>query len=323
MIGMTEISPGEPVALIAQHRVADAHYAAYCRWIAGLVERLRRRPGFVSHEVAPPAPPEQLDWIMVARFADAAAARGWLDSPERAAALGEARRDHLFADEDVHLMEDKDPRPQGGASAFIAYDVPPEKEAAFLAWQQRIYAVEVQHPGFVRHKIERPVPGVRDEWIIVFTFDSDASLTRWLRSAERRTVMAEGGALDLAPARLSRTSYGFDFWFRDKDAAAPTRWTILKNNLLVLAVLNPLVYLWGSGPGAALGAHGAPIWLVLFLGNLVCTQLLGWWLAPLAFKLFRRWLAPDLGFAATAAGYGVLAVLYAVSMALGAALLGR
>lgn len=318
---MTEASPGEPVALIAQHRVAEEHYAAYCRWIAGIVEQLRGRPGFVAHDVVPPAPPEQLDWIMIARFADAAAARGWLDSPERTAALAVARRDHLLADEEVHLMEDKDPRPHGGATAFIAYDVPPEKEAAFLVWQKAIYAVEVRHPGFVRHKIERPVPGVRDEWIIVFTFDSDASLTRWLRSVERRAVMTEGGALNVA-ARLSRTSYGFDFWFRDKDAAAPTGWTILKNNLLVLAVLNPLVYLWGAGPGAALGAHGAPMWLVLFLGNLVCTQLLGWWLAPLAFKLFRRWLAPDGSGLATIAGYAVLVLLYAASMGLGAALLG-
>ncbi len=156
-------------------------------------------PGFVAHDVVPPAPPEQLDWIMIARFADAAAARlarqpGAGGGACRGAPRPPSRRRGGAPDGG-----------QGPAAARRRHRLhrlrrSAEKEAAFLAWQKAIYAVEVRHPGFVRHKIERPVPGVRDEWIIVFTFDSDASLTRWLRSAERRAVMAEGGASTSPPA---------------------------------------------------------------------------------------------------------------------------
>src|SRR5438067_2416580 len=168
------------IALVMQHRVADASYAAYTRWLGRLKERLRSQPGFVGDEVVAPAPPAQLDWITVARFADAQAARQWLESPERAAALAEIRQPHLLADEEVHLMEDRGPRRQSSASAFFAYDVSPDKEQAFQAWQQTIHAAEIRQPGFLRRKIEPPVPGAGDEWIIVLTFDTDANLSHWL-----------------------------------------------------------------------------------------------------------------------------------------------
>ncbi|OYX82491.1 MAG: antibiotic biosynthesis monooxygenase, partial [Azorhizobium sp. 32-67-21] len=60
--------------------------------------------------------------------------------------------------------------------------------------------------------------------------------------------------------------------------------------------------------------------LSLFIGNVVSTQLLGWWVAPAAFKLFGWWLGPEPGKGKEMLGYGVLAILYALSM-LGAAVL--
>jgi uncharacterized protein len=245
----------------------------------------------------------------------------WLESPERAAALAEIQRPYLLADEEVHLMEDRGPRPQSSASAFIAYDIPPEKEEAFQEWQKAIHAEEIRQPGFLRRKIEPPVPGAGDEWIIVLTFDNEANLSHWLNSPERQNLLQQGRALKVA-ARVSRTSYGFDFWFRSNDAPRPGNWAILKNNLLVLLVLNPIVYLWGFGPAPVLAAHGAPQWLGLFIGDLVSTQLLGWWFAPAIFKAFGWWLAPDTGWRSNVLGYAFLVVLYAVSMAIHAALLG-
>ncbi len=309
-----------PIALVTQHRVADASYAAYTRWLARLTERLRSQPGFVADEVIAPAPPTQLDWITVARFSNARAARQWLESPDRAAALAEIRRPYLLADEEVHLMEDRGPQTQSSASAFIAYDIPPRKAEAFQEWQKAIHAEEIRQPGFLRRKIEPPVLGAGNEWIIVLTFDSEANLSHWLNSPERQNLLQKGRALKLA-AHVSRTSYGFDFWFRSDDAMSPGNWAILKNNLLVLLVLNPIVYLWSLGPAPVLAAHGVLPWLGLFIGDLVSTQLLGWWFAPAIFKIFGWWLAPDTGWQSNVLGYAFLVVLYAVSMAINAALL--
>lgn len=311
---------GTPVALVTQHRVADASYAAYTHWLVRLRERLRTQPGFVADEIIAPAPPVQLEWIIVARFANAQTARQWLESPERAAGLAEIQRSYLLADEEVHLMEDKGPRPQTSASAFIAYDIPSEKEEAFRNWQETIHAEEIRQPGFLRRKIEPPVAGAGNEWIIVLTFDNEANLSHWLNSPTRQNLLRKGRALKVN-ARVSRTSYGFDFWFPD-DATRPNGWAILKSNLLVLLVLNPIVYLWGFGPAPVLATHGVPQWLGLFIGDLVSTQLLGWWAAPAIFKLFGWWLASDAGRRANILGYAFLVLLYAVSMAIHATLLG-
>lgn len=62
--------------------------------------------------------------------------------------------------------------------------------------------------------------------------------------------------------------------------------TILKNNLLVLLVLNPIVFLGPLGPGAALAAHGVPPSLGLLIADLVSAQFLGWLLAPAIFRAF-------------------------------------
>ncbi|MEW6257210.1 MAG: antibiotic biosynthesis monooxygenase [Pseudomonadota bacterium] len=313
---------GAPVALVVQRQVHEESYAAYARWQARAVERLRSWPGFIAHELIPPSPPEHMDWTIVQRFVSAEAARNWLDSPERAALVAEIRP-HLMAEEEVHLLADPGPRPQTGATAFISYKVAPQEEANFLAWQRTIYAAEARAPGFLRHKLERPVDGVREDWIIILTFDTAENLTRWLESPERAALLKEGAKVKAA-FNLSRTSYGFDFWFRAPDAAPPGPREILKNNLLVLLVLYPIVFLWGYFVGSpVLDRHGVPFWLALFIGNVVSTQVLGWWAVPAIFKVFAWWLKPERGLRRELLGFGILFLLYGASMALYAALLAR
>lgn len=309
-----------PVALVARRRVAEASYAAYARWQARVMEQLHAWPGFVAHELIPPAPPAQMDWTIIQRFSSAGAAQSWLTSPTRARLLEEIRP-HLLEEEEVHLLADAGPQPQAGASAFIAYKVAPEDEAAFLAWQRSIYAAEARAPGFMRHKLERPVAGLRDEWIIILTFDTDANLTQWLESPERKALLEESRKLKAA-FNLSRTAYGFDFWFHGAGDQKPGGWQIFKNGLLVLLVLYPIVYLWGLFVAhPLLDAYGVPVWLSLFIGNLVSTQILGWWAVPAIFRAFRWWLAPNPGLRRAVLGYATLAVLYALSMGVFAALL--
>jgi antibiotic biosynthesis monooxygenase (ABM) superfamily enzyme len=90
----------------------------------------------------------------------------------------------------------------------------------------------------------------------------------------------------------------------------------MRSNLLVLLVLYPIVFLWGyfvSGP--FIDSRGVPFWLSLFIGNLVSTQLLGWFVVPATFRLFGWWLEPGTATGRRIAGYALLAVLYALSMA--------
>lgn len=255
-------------------------------------------------------------------FLQPSAARAWLQSDVRARLIAEVQR-FFVGSEDVHILPDTGVQRDSAVSAVISFKVPDGLEDAFLKWQQRIQAAEAEFKGFLRHKIERPIPGLHDEWIIILSFDSDANLNAWLDSPLRQTLLKEGERFN-AGMNVKRASYGFNFWFPAGKTPAPEQGPgfIWKSNLIVLLVLYPVVYLWGyfiSRP--LIDSHGVPVWLSLFVGNLVSTQLLGWWLVPAAFRALDWWVRPTATISRQIAGYALLAALYVASMALYALLL--
>jgi antibiotic biosynthesis monooxygenase (ABM) superfamily enzyme len=311
-----------PVALVIQRRVRDDAGNAFAVWESRVTERLKTWPGFISRDATPPSPPVNVDWTIVQHFVDADSARGWLQSPDRAALVEEVR-DLLVGQEEIHLLPERGERPARVASVLITYQVTAGEEAEFLKWQRRIQTAQARFPGFVRHKIERPVPGVHDDWLVVLSFDSEPHLQDWLDSAERKALIGQGGRFG-DKFKVSHSNHGFDFWF--PAGTAPPSMTahgIFKSNLLVLLMLYPIVFLWNyfvDGPFVQ-GWAGAPFWLALFIGNIFSTQLLGFWAAPWIFKLFDWWMPSDTTAARQFGGYAVLAVLFGLSMALYAYLL--
>lgn len=308
---------GSVVALVVQRRLAESSTDAYLAWQRRVEARLATWPGFLDRRVIPPNPPAQVDWVVVQRFRDLASARGWLQSPDRAALAADIA-DHFLGNDEIHLVTE-DTRDRGNVvSALISARVAPDLEREFLAWQRTIAAAESRFDGFVGHKVERPIPGVQDDWVVLLSFDSDAHLDAWLASPERAALLAQGARFN-RELRLVRSSYGFGFWSGAAPAAAPD--PVFKSNLLVLLMLYPVVFAWGYFVADPLfAAHDVPFWLSLFIGNVVSTQLLGWWLVPWAFRRFRWWLRPCPA-RAQVAGYLIIGALYAVSMAAYALLL--
>jgi hypothetical protein len=306
---------GQRVALVIQRRIADEGFAAFARWNAKVAERLRARPGFLRQEVVPPAPPTQVDWVVILRFETAEAARSWIESEERAALLDEVRR-YFLGPEDLHLLPDSGSPHETAVSAVFTYTVDPAEEEAFLAWQRQIQAAEAGFPGFLRHKIERPIAGLHEDWVVIISYASDADLDRWFASPERQAVIGAGERF-LRRMRAQRLNYGFSFWFQDATSAAPPRLRIFKNNLLVLLVLYPIVSFWTFVLAPPLlEAHGTPPWLVLFIGDLLVTQLLGWLVVPTVSRAFAWWLGPRIGRRRHLAGFLIVAACYAASMAI-------
>lgn len=315
------ISPtGGPVALVIQNRIADSGSEIYASLLARVAIRLRGWPGFILQEVVPPNPPTQVDWIEIEHFASAEAARSWIQSGERAILLAGARK-YVVGQEDLYLLSDPSRGQAIMASVVISHNVAPEDEPEFLEWQHNMQAIEAKFKGFVRHKIERPIPGVQDHWVTIVTFDSDADLENWLKSSERAAVLSTGDKFN-RNVTLRRTNYGFDYWFSSNNAASRSKHLILKQNLLVLLALYPIVFLWDYFIGnPLLNARGIPFWLSLFIGNLVSTQLLGWWIAPWTFNRFKWWVKSNTSTKLNIAGYTLVVLLYGLLMALYAVLL--
>jgi len=82
------------------------------------------------------------------------------------------------------------------------------------------------------------------------------------------------------------------------------------------------VFLWGCFIADPLFASpGVPFRLSLFLGDVVSTQLLGWFFVPWAFRRFSWRTAPGRSTRVTVAGYAIIAGCYLISMAVYAGLL--
>jgi uncharacterized protein len=305
---------GGPVAVVIQYRVTDEGLAPFVRWNGRVSDHLRPWPGFLGQEMVPAQPPANVDWVVIHRFAGIAAARAWLRSDERSHLTDEIRR-YFIAPETTHILPDGGARQEDAVSAVISFKVPAGLEDDFLAWQTRAQIAEAKFKGFLRHKLERPIPGLHDDWIIILSFDNDANLSTWLHSPQRQALLRDGERFN-ADLNVTRASYGFNFWFPAGQAPRPAPAVIFKNNLLVLLVLYPVVYLWSTFISRPIiEAYGTPFWLALFIGNLVSTQLLGWWVVPAAFKAFGWWLSPSASTARQIGGYGLLIALYLVSMA--------
>lgn len=199
----------------------------------------------------------------------------------------------------------------------------PEHEQEFLDWQRRVFRAESRFPGFRGHRLERPVPGIQERWALAITFETSEELNHWLDSPDRKRLLEEARGIQ-ADLRVRKASHGFDFWFQGQRSSDVDEVPLFKGNLLVLLVLYPLVFVWAHYVSRPyVDARGVPEWLSLFVGNLVTTQLLGWWLVPRAFRLFHWWLAPQPSWRTQVAGYALLVLLYGMSMAAYAFILAR
>ena len=76
---------GPRASSVIVHRVPAGSAERFAQWQRGVTQAAQRFPGYVGTEHYPPADARHLDWVVVVHFADAAALRHWLDSPERAA----------------------------------------------------------------------------------------------------------------------------------------------------------------------------------------------------------------------------------------------
>ena len=303
----------QPVAVVIQTRIRPGGEGAYAAWQARAGAALQEWPGFVAQEVVQPNPPLQVDWFVIQRFESEESAYEWMQSDNLKALLAEIS-DQFVGNDTISVL--RDATTQGHVSAAISCKVPPEQEAAFLDWQRRVFQAESAFPGFVGHKLERPIGGLRDNWSVMLTFDSEQNLDGWLGSTERQQLVDEGEHYQ-SDVHVSKTNYGFGFWSKSPQQQAPTATSIFKSNLLVLLVLYPFVFLWGyliSEP--FIDSKGAPFWLSLFIGNVASTQLLGFWVAPIAFKAYDKWMQPKPSMKTELIGYVTLAVLYLASMGL-------
>jgi antibiotic biosynthesis monooxygenase (ABM) superfamily enzyme len=313
---MTEGSAGQagtdaPATVVIGQPVVSGRKDEFRRWQEGVNRAVASFPGFLGTEVAPPAE-EPGEWTIIYRFDSTAHLEDWLQSPTRRELL-ERGADLFAAQASQQVLTGQ--REEEPVAVVVSHRVDPTREEEFVAWQQRMTEAERAFPGFQGSQLFRPVPGVQDSWTVVYRFDTNEHLDRWLESHERAELLAK--AREFKDFDLRRI-HPFGSWFSSADGGAdghgPPPW---KSALSVLVGLYSTVVLltlalnelWPDGD----------LWASLLLGTILSVTLLTWVVMPGVTRALAFWLAPEgppsrridaLGAVASAAFLAVAAVVF-------------
>ena len=108
-----------PVTLVTQTRVTPEHAADFAKWQQRVNDAISEFPGFVDHQIIPPDPPAQVDWVIVQKFASLDAARAWLGSVQRERLLADIQG-WLVGQDDIHIVTGDPPPRSSSVSAVIS-----------------------------------------------------------------------------------------------------------------------------------------------------------------------------------------------------------
>jgi uncharacterized protein len=245
--------------------------------------------GAESVEFWPPAPPDQLEWVGVARFASDEALRKW-------------RR----GEENRKLVEQITPLVEGGVvmqlvgqaavdysvkhgvTMVIVTEIKPGRETEYRAWTERIQKLQAKFPGYIGSFVQPPQPKEAG-WTAVLRFDSAANLDHWLKSKERADMIKEAEDL-IEGFRAQRVDTSFPGWVPNNPATGkpPNKW---KTASLILLTLFPVVMLELRFLNPQLKSLNPA--LGTFIGNAISVALTTWPLIPLAIWGFSAWLYPE------------------------------
>lgn len=300
----------QSVSIVTQTCVRPERADDFARWQGETSSLIQGFPGFIEQRLLPPAPPLQVDWVILQRFASLPDAQRWLASAERQKRI-EGAAPMLIGRDDVHIVQDAaggiKPAP---VSAVISTRVLPGKEAEYRVWERKIAAAQSKARGLQGYRFEPPVPGIQEDFVAILRFDTEANLKAWLDSPERKKLVDEAAPLtEEFHARIA--SSGFEQWFRDVSPAGGPL-PVWKMDMLVLLMLYPVVFLWGVWVGLPF-LSDLSFAVSLFIGNIVSVGLTGF-LVPWVAKRFDWWLQPASSRNALAVhllGAGTILALYA------------
>jgi antibiotic biosynthesis monooxygenase (ABM) superfamily enzyme len=279
------------VTVVTQTTVRAENTVEFEVWQLATSQIIATFPGFIKQTLLPPSPPAQDDWVILQHFANSETAIGWLNSPKRLERLTMVQP-FLTGRADVHVVRGMSNVPEPSpVSAIISTRVKPGCEEAYRRWEQKVAVSQTAAKGLQGYRFEPPIAGVQADWLTILRFDTQENLQAWLDSPVRRAILAE--AADLTEdfhTRIARS--GFDQWFPvAKDGSkAPPVW---KQNMLVLLMLFPVVFLFGHLVQVPLlqNVLHIPFAFALLVGNIASIVLLNW-LVPWVNGRFTWWVSP-------------------------------
>jgi uncharacterized protein len=274
------MAPPSPTIIVSR-RVKPGREREFERWNDRIRSVAESFPGHLGSEAQPPNDAHPDEWVIVYRFATPDQLEAWMSSSERGALLDEG---NLLLDGPVREQRLVQDPGSEAVTAVMSQRVRPEAWSDFRLAHGEITQVMRDFDGFLSCELVEPVPGVQDEHVVLFAFDSRQNLDRWLNSTERQEVLRVLEHL-VEGERTLNVVGGFAGWFTVANSREPPRW---KQAVVVLVALYPTTLLLGLLQRQL--APDAPWVPALFVSNVVGIAILTWLLMPFVTRLLSRWL---------------------------------
>jgi len=270
-------------------RVRPGSEPAFAQWQVRWQTSILAAAGALSVEFWPPAPPDQLETVVVTRFASVEPLQTWRRGAQNRKLIEEAAP---LAEGGIVMQlvgqAAVDYVVKHGVTMVMVTEINPGKEAAYRAWADRIQKLQATFPGYVGSFVQPPQHN-ETGWTTVLRFDSAAHLEAWVKSDARAAMVKESEDL-VQGFHAQRVDTSFPGWVPNDPTTGkpPNRWkaaglillTLFPVVMLELRFLNPHLREFNPAVGT-------------FIGNALSVALTTWPLMPLAIYGFHAWLFPE------------------------------
>ncbi|AFY61553.1 antibiotic biosynthesis monooxygenase [Synechococcus sp. PCC 6312] len=260
----------------------------YQSWQEQVSQTLARYPGFLGHEVLPPRPGIQADWVVIFRFRTLENLEQWLNSAEREALLKTTTEIFIAPAKQQILLTDN--RPGQLVSVIFTNRVKPGYEQAFQKWHEKATVVHRQFSGFVSFDCFPPHYDTEHEWVDVVQFDSPDHLNAWLASPQRQKLLKELEPL-VESFEVRPVVSSFAGWFPARvNSPTPTPPPAWKQAIAVILCLYPTVMIINL---TIASYFPRPLATSMLLGNIISVVFLTWLGMPFVNQKLQGWLRPQ------------------------------
>ncbi len=195
---------------------------------------------------------------------------------------------------------------------FITH-VKKEKYDLYMDWVLKIQKIESSFLGYKSIYLESPSLHNNGAWITVVSFDSEENLDNWLNSDRRLEILKESENF-VEHYENHRLKNPFSVWFPTSLAVKKSKFRILKEAMLVLLVLFPIVMLSFKFLTPLLKELNLS--LATFISNVLSVGLLTWPMMPLVLYCFNSWFDENQSYSRNILGYALVIALYIIFIAI-------
>lgn len=171
-------------------------------------------------------------------------------------------------------------------TVVISQLVKPGCESDYEIWLKNITSVSRTYLGHLGTNVIRPQLGVRNEYVIIFRFDSYENLKVWMTSRDREYWLTQAQSLVESDPHVQQIS-GLEAWFSlpGQPLKTPPRY---KTALLTWAVVFVLINILSTFLVPLL--RGLPPLIISLIVTIIMVVLLTYVVMPRVSRLFSWWL---------------------------------